>query len=57
MEGVMRRFLVAGIILLLGFGIVLMGQENPTESSNLYDRMGIITERGLHGAVPLFYYD
>jgi hypothetical protein len=53
----MRRFLVAGIILLLGFGIVLMGQENPTESSNLYDRMGIITERGLHGAVPSFYYD
>ena len=30
----------------------LSAQENPTASSNLYDRMGIITERGLHGAVP-----
>ncbi len=36
----------------MSFGICLSGQENPTASSNLYDRMGIITERGLHGAVP-----
>ncbi len=48
----MRRFLAAGIVLLFVFGVILPAQENPTESSNLYDRMGVITERGLHGAVP-----
>jgi hypothetical protein len=45
----MRRFLEVGIILLLlSFAVILSGQD----SSNLYDRKGIITERGLHGTVP-----
>lgn len=49
----MRRVLSAVLIFcLINFSLLLFGQENPTESSNLYDRMGVIVERGLHGAVP-----
>ncbi len=53
----MRRVTAAAFILLFHFSLGLSGQENPTESSNLYDRMGVITERGLHGAVPEEHVD